>query len=395
MREFKLPSLGADMDRGTLIEWRVKPGDAVKRGQVVAVVDTTKAAIDVECWEEGTVDELLVQPDTEIPVGTPMIYLREADESPEQAARWKAEYKATAPSGPVPAAPAAAVAPPPPGRAPAPETGRRRISPAARRHAQAKGVDLETLTGTGPQGAITVEDVDRAAAQGTKPSAAADRAAEMRRTIAAAMERSKREIPHYYLATDIPLDAAVRWLAAANEKRPITERLLMAVLLIKATALALAKVPELNGFYRDGRFEPAAAVHVGVAISLRQGGLIAPALLDANRKPLEQLMRELGDLVKRTRAFSLKSTEISQPTVTVTNLGEQGVDTLFPVIYPPQVAIIGFGAVSERPWITEGRVEAMPLVRASLAADHRVSDGHRGAVFLNELKARLQAPEEL
>jgi len=268
------------------------------------------------------------------------------------------------------------------------------VSPAARRHAEEKGIDLETVVGTGPQGAVTVENVERAAASAAR-AAVPDRAAEMRRTIAAAMARSKREIPHYYLATEIPLAAATRWLAGENERRPVTERLLMAVLFIKAVANALVKFPELNGFYRDGRFEPSPAVHVGVAISLRQGGLIAPALLDVNTKPPDQLMRELADLVKRARALSLKSSEFSLPTVTVTNLGDQGVESVYGVIYPPQVALIGFGRITERAWVADGSIQIVPVVTASLSADHRASDGHRGGLFLNELKALLQQPERL
>jgi len=395
MRAFNLPSLGADMDKGTLIEWRVHPGDVVKRGQVVALVDTTKAAIEVECWEEGTVQQLLIEPETEIPVGTPMMYLRESGETAEQAAQWKPPPAAPPSSA---AAVPASVSPPTvprPAPAAAAPSARHRISPAARRHAAEKGVDLDGIVGSGPQGAVTVEDVDRAAAQPVKPAPALDRAAQMRQVIASAMARSKREIPHYYLATDIPLIAATEWLAAQNEKRPITERLLMAVLFVKAVAHALEKFPDLNGFHRDGRHQPSSAIHVGVAISLRQGGLIAPALLDANTKPLTQLMKELNDLVLRARAFSLKSSEISQPTVTLTNLGENSPESVYPVIYPPQVAIIGFGGVTERAWVVNGVVQAAPVVTASLAADHRVSDGHRGALFLNDVKARLQNPETL
>ena len=390
MREFKLPSLGADMNEGTLLEWRVGPGDVVKRGQVVAVVDTTKAAIEVECWEDGTVDRLVVEPGTTIPVGAVIALLREPGETEEQAAHWRAEHPIAAPAL-APAAPRAPAAVPGPR---AEERVRQRVSPAARRHAEEKGIDIETVVGTGPHGAVTVEDVERAAAAATG-AAVPDRAAEMRRTIAAAMARSKREIPHYYLATEIPLAAATRWLAAVNERRPVTERLLMAVLFIKATARALVKFPELNGFYRDGRFEPSPAVHVGVAISLRQGGLIAPALLDVNTKPSDQLMRELADLVKRARALSLKSSEFSLPTVTVTNLGDQGVESVYGVIYPPQVALIGFGKMTERAWVEDGSIQIAPVVTASLSADHRASDGHRGGLFLNELKALLQQPERL
>ena len=382
------------MDEGTLLEWRVGPGDIVKRGQVVAVVETTKAAIEVECWEDGTIHRLVAEPGTTVPVGAVIALLREPGETAEQATRWEAEHPMAAPA---PAAAGTRAAAPAPAAVPAPRAeaaARRRVSPAARRHAEDKGIDIEAVVGTGPQGAVTVEDVERAAASAAKP-AAPDRAAEMRRTIAAAMARSKREIPHYYLSTEIPLAAATRWLSAVNEQRPVTERLLMAVLFIKATARALLKFPELNGFFRDGRFEPSPAVHVGVAISLRQGGLIAPALLDVNTKTLGQLMHELADLVKRTRVLSLRSSEFSLPTVTVTNLGDQGVESVYGVIYPPQVALVGFGRMTERPWVDGGSIRIVPVVTASLAADHRASDGHRGGLFLNELKTLLQQPEEL
>lgn len=424
MIEFRLPSLGADMDEGTLLEWHVRPGDAVRRGQVVALVDTTKAAVDVECWDEGTVDELVVAPRTKVPVGTVLALLRAPGESAEQAAQWKAARR---PPPGAAAAPVPGPAPPPGGPAAAPATGkpattaaaplatRPKASPLARRRAAGLGVDLERVQGSGADGAVTVEDVERAAAAPVAPPAEAappppiaappqpadaaqrarERAAEMRRTIAAAMARSKREIPHYYLATDIPLAAASAWLAAQNEQRAVTERLLMAVVLIKAVAVTLRRFPDLNGFWRDGRHEPSAAVHVGVAISLRQGGLAAPALLDVPDKPLDRLMRELSDLVKRTRAFSLRSSELAMPTVTVTNLGDQGVESVFGVIYPPQVALVGFGKASERAWVAEGGLHIGPVVTASLAADHRASDGHRGGLFLAELKALLQQPENL
>jgi pyruvate dehydrogenase E2 component (dihydrolipoamide acetyltransferase) len=406
MIEFRLPSLGADMDEGTLLEWQVKPGDVVKRGQVVAVVDTTKAAIDVECWEEGTVETLIVEPGTKIPVDTVLALLREPGETDEQVAAWKAAHPAhspaTVPAGDTPPTPAAAVVPEIPVAA---TSERRRVSPAARRHAEERGISLDAVKGTGPGGAITIEDVERVAtagaAESVKPATASvsatakARAAEMRKTIAAAMARSKREIPHYYLATEVPLDRASRWLADVNTKRPVTDRLLMATLFIKASAKALEKFPELNGFHRDGGFEPSPAVHIGVAISLRQGGLLAPAILDTAAKSLDQIMRELADLTARTRAFSLKSSEMAMPTVTVTNLGDQGVESVFGVIYPPQVAIIGFGKVTDRVIAENGAIRIAPMVTASLAADHRASDGHRGGLFLNELKQQLQAPEKL
>lgn len=386
MIEFKLPSLGADMDEGTLLEWQVHPGDKVEKGQVVAVVDTSKAAVDVECWQEGTVADLLVQPQEKIPVGTVLALLLEAGETAADAEKYKREKLAKPePAPPVATAPAAAIPSPQPSTA---AGGHHLVSPVARRRAQELGVDLDKVKGTGPHGAVTLEDVERAAAP-------RDRQAEMRQAIAAAMSRSKREIPHYYLAESIPMARALDWLTQANAGRAMADRLLPAVLLLKAVALTLKKYPDLNGFFRDGAFHRAERFNLGVAISLRQGGLMAPALLDTDKKNLATLMRELSDLVKRTRAGSLRSSELSKASITVTNLGDQGVESVFGVIYPPQVALIGFGQIAERPWADAGQVKALPVVTVSLSADHRVSDGHRGALFLTELREQLQQPEAL
>lgn len=269
--------------------------------------------------------------------------------------------------------------------------------PAARKLAQQHQVDPDSVTGTGPTGSVTLADVERAIAVAGSPAAGTpgERSSEMRRVIAAAMERSKREIPHYYVSETIPLGKALAWLAAENAMRSVTDRLLPAALLLKAVALTLRRFPELNGFYREGIFRPAGAVHLGVAISLRQGGLVAPALLDADAKPLTQLMRELLDLTQRCRAGSLRSSELSESTITVTNLGDRGAAEVFGIIYPPQVALVGFGRIAERPWAEDGGLKIMPVTTASLSADHRVSDGHRGALFLVELGELLQHPEEL
>lgn len=396
MRDFTLPSLGADMDEGKLLEWLVKPGDEVTKGQVIAMVDTSKATLEVEIWFDGTVQELLTEIGEVVPVGEVVARFLEPGEVPGEAV--------AAPSP----RPSAAVAPP--------KAGRRRVSPAARRRAKELGVDLDGVTGSGPEGAVTLADVESAArpvaeeAVAEAPVAAApvaaapvaaesaspaDKQAAMRQAIAAAMSRSKREIPHYYLSETIPMRRAVEWLTAENAQRPITERLLMTVVQLKAVALALREFPEMNGFFRDGAFEASPAVHLGVAVALRQGGLVAPAIHDAADKDLTQLMRDLTDLVRRVRAGSLKSSELSDPTITVTNLGEQGVEAVYGVIYPPQVAIVGFGRVMERPWVEDLALTVAPTVIASLAADHRVSDGRRGALFLANLRDRLQRPEDL
>jgi len=408
MYEFRMPSLGADMEAGTLSRWLVAPGDRVDRGDIVAVVETVKSDIEVEIFHGGVVEELLVQEGREVPVGTPLARLRtEAAEPGEAAEPAPPEAGPPAPAPPLPRVPA-------PVRAP-PATARVHASPVARKMAAALGVDLATVEGTGAGGAILKADVERAAqapreqkaarserperpaevAAPASPPPAAERAAGMRRAIAAAMARSKREIPHYYLANTIDLSHALGWLERENLARPVTERLLPAALLLRASALALHEVPELNGFWQDDAFRPGPGVHLGVGISLRGGGLVAPALHDADRKSLAELMTALRDLVQRARAGRLRSSELTDATITVTNLGERGVETVFGIIYPPQVALIGFGTIVERPWAEDGMVGARPTVTATLAADHRASDGHRGALFLAALDRLLQKPEAL
>jgi pyruvate dehydrogenase E2 component (dihydrolipoamide acetyltransferase) len=422
--EFVMPSLGADMEAGTLVEWLKKPGDPVKRGDVVAVVDTQKGAIEIEIFEAGVLDRILVQPGAKVPVGTPMATLRRdgAAQQPEPA---PPQPPPEAPPSPEPLPPEAPpempppvvpeitpeappeITPPPelpPIEIPEPEAKggfRARITPAARRRAAELGLDLSRVRGTGAEGSVSLADIEAAAGArvstplpGRAPRIGFD-PAEMRRAIAAAMARSKREIPHYYLTEVVAVRRALVWLEGANRERPPTQRLLPAVLFLKATALALRKIPELNGFWQQDTFVPGAGIHVGWAISLRGGGLVAPAIRDADRRPLGELMAALRDLVQRARSGGLRSSELTDPTITVTSLGERGAETVIGVIYPPQVAIVGFGRIVERPWAVDGALAVRPVVSLSLAADHRASDGHRGGFLLAEIERLLQEPEAL
>lgn len=570
MTEFRMPSLGADMDEGVLQEWLVAPGNRVRKGDVVAVVETEKAAIEVECFDAGTIERLLVPPGTRVPVGAPLAVIgpgaagaadaatpgepartagtvqaappreppehrREAPREPEpdggpargESGETAAERPAPARAAPehpspTPAAPAApggavpkrartgggaaagrepeparrpagerpggppaahpAPAPEPPmarepesrrrpahGEAPAeqpvaagapPDPGagplvrhlavsrgvdlaalhgtgrggrvtradvehagppvapRVRATPYARRLAGELGVDLTGVAGSGDGGAVRAADVHAAVRARTEqrerpaprppaerppgggPRAATDRRTEaertdaMRRAIADLMSRSKREIPHYYLSTTVDLGAAVDWLRRINRGRPPADRLVPAALLLKAAAVAAREVPDLNGHWRDGGFVPAAGVHLGVAVSLRQGGLLAPVIHDADSLSPEALMERLRDLVQRARRGRLRGSETTGATLTVTNLGDQGVESVYGVIHPPQVALVGFGAVVERPWAAGGMLGVRPVVTATLAADHRATDGAVGARYLTAVGRRLQRPEE-
>lgn len=391
MAEFRMPQLGADMTAGKLLRWRKNVGDTVRRGDIIADVETDKADIEVEVFTTGVVEKVLVQPGEKVPVGTPLALIHEEGES-----------RAFVPAAEVPPAFAPAVvvpvpAPPLPPRIP-PERERLHISPAARKLAAEHGLDPATIPGTGPGGRVTLEDVERAVREKILPTVGqegAPRQERMRQVIAAAMARSKREIPHYYLSTTIDMGRATEWLAQLNLKRSVEDRLLLGVLLLKAVALALREIPELNAWWVQERAVKHDDIHVGVAISLRGGGLIAPAIHRLDRLSLDDLMKQFRDLVQRARAGSLRSSELGDATITVTSLGERGVETVFGIIYPPQVALVGFGKIVERPWASQGQIRARPVMAATLSADHRVSDGHRGALFLAAIDRLLQAPEKL
>jgi len=360
MPDFVMPALGGDMQEGTLVAWHKKIGDQIRRGEVIAEVETAKGIIEVEAFTDGVVERFLAEPGAILPVGAPMAFIRGEGDS----------------TVPTPRA-------------------RPKITPAARELAKTLGVDVESLKGTGPDGAVTREDVQNAAPKAKPDAPTRDSTGQMRQAIAAAMMRSKREIPHYYLSTTVDLTPALTWLAAKNAGLPITGRLLPGVLFLKAVALALREFPDFNSIWANDRVEQKPAVHVGVAVSLRQGGLVAPAIHDTDKLPLANLMAKLQDLVARARAGSLRSSEFADPTITVTSLGDQGVDETFAVIYPPQVAIVGFGRIVERPWVVGGQVVPRSVVKATLSADHRVTDGHQGARFLAAIERLLMEPGKL
>jgi pyruvate dehydrogenase E2 component (dihydrolipoamide acetyltransferase) len=268
------------------------------------------------------------------------------------------------------------------------------VTPAARKAAGQLKIDLESVAGSGPEGAVTVADVERAAAAATL-AAPVDRAAAMRSAVGAAMARSKREIPHLYLSATVDVTPALKWMEAENIRRPVTERLLPVVLFIKAVARACREVPRLNGFWTERGFSAARGVHVGCAIALRGGGLVAPALHDVDTKDVNVIAREFADLVQRSRSGALRSSEMSGQTITLTNLGDLGVEAACAVIYPPQVAIVAVGKIVERPWVVDARVEPRSVVSISVSADHRAVDGRAAGSFLASIERALGAPEAL
>jgi len=402
MGVFVMPSLGADMEAGKLVEWLVKPGDTVHRGDVVAVVETQKGAIEIEIFQDGVVHDLLADLGRELPVGAPLATVLADGEAPPETADTpepEAPTPATEPE-PEPAhaeAAAAAPASPPPSAA---TDGALRVSPAARQLAAEKGVELSELKGSGPGGAILLSDVENAApgapANTGAPAKKASPMEEMRKAIAAAMTRSKRTIPHFYLTETIDVDHAIDFLETRNADVPPGERVLLGAILVRAATVAAAKVKELNGHYLDDKgFAPADMVNPGVAIALRGGGLVAPALMDAGAMSLAETMAGMRDLVTRARAGRLRGSEMTQGTITVSSLGETGAEAMAGVIFPPQVALVGIGAPKLRPWVVDGAVVPRRVLSVTVSADHRVSDGRQVARFIAEFARCVQTPEEL
>jgi pyruvate dehydrogenase E2 component (dihydrolipoamide acetyltransferase) len=388
------------MRTGTLVAWKVKPGDHLKYGDIIADVETDKGIMEIEVFENCIVEELLLEPDTKVPVGTPMARLKSED-GVEKATIAVTDRetpsplpKIEAPTIPVPALP---------------QEERLRVSPLARKLATELGVDLTQVKGTGADGAIHQIDVE-AAAKAVKPaptpeekviapvpevkSTTADFQAGMRRAIAAAMSRSNRDIPHYYLETRIDMSHALKWLETGNQQRSIKERILPVILLIKAVAKALTDIPELNGYWIDDHLQVQESIHIGFAISLRQGGLVTPAIHHADLKSLDELMVAMRDVIERTRGGHLRSSDLSDATITLTNLGDIGVEKVYGVIYPPQVALVGFGKISEQPWAERGMLDVRPVLTATLAGDHRATDGMIGARFLQAINTHLQSVEK-
>jgi pyruvate dehydrogenase E2 component (dihydrolipoamide acetyltransferase) len=429
-----MPSLGADMTAGTLAKWRVAPGDTVSQGDIVAEVETDKGLIEVEVFEGGVVQRLLVREGEKVPVGTPLAEIGEAESGSVPASvPVSASVPASAPvSAPVPGSIISAgasdvdldgpMASPAvrrrahelgvslegvrgsgahgritlddvQGAVPAASGDRVRISPYARRIAMERGVDISRVHGTGPGGAIQAGDVLSAKAPAaSKPVSPAER---MQRAIAAAMTRANDEIPHYYVEHTIDMGNALRWLRETNAALGVSERLVSGVLVLRAVARALRKHEKLNATWQGGEAVPSEEVHVGLAVSLRGGGLVAPALRNTDQGSLSDLMGRMTDLVSRARAGGLRSSEMTSATITLTSLGERGVESVTPIIFPPQVAIVGCGATVERPWVVDGQVVPRPVMRVTLGGDHRVSNGHLGARFLSALDRLLQEPEKL
>jgi pyruvate dehydrogenase E2 component (dihydrolipoamide acetyltransferase) len=420
-----MPSFGADMAKGQVSKWLVKPGDVVKKGDIIANIETMKGLIDMEVFDNGVIEHLLAEEGVDIEVGAPIAQLTLNNEEAFSNDAYQPNKHASAASindassnqlEPQVSANTVNVEP---SETPA-DTNQNKdevrlvASPAARKKAEQIGIDWRALAKVkyelhGVQVPLILADVERAMLTDTpintstnKPAAsvtmsadASDTNTPMRQAIGAAVSRSKREIPHYYLQLDMLLDPANEWLKKYNASVPIAQRMLITALIYCAIARALKAFPNFNGFVVDGIFEAATSVHLGNVINLRKGGLVVAAIHDAQDLNCEQMMEKLKDQVIRAKEGGLRMSEMQDATVSVSNLGERGSDTMQSIIFPPQVAIIGIGRERTVPWVVNNQLGLANIVSLTLAADHRVSDGHSGARLLNKINKLMQDPERL
>jgi len=394
------------MESAILMEWHVQVGDVVKKGQVIGEVETSKGVIEIEVFENGVITELLVEEESDCAVGTPLAIISNESATQEEVIQEKPQ-KEEAPIEPTPPQSVVQEEQPKPPKVEEPKevstikpSDRIQISPAAKKRVQELGIDIATLAKEDGS-PIQLQDIPTTKDNVEKPTKQEQVTSKekpkdpMRNAIAKAMSLSNREIPHYYLNTTINVTPALKFLEELNAQRDISKRILPATLLIRACVKALQAVPQLNGFWVENEHQISPTINPGVAIALRKKGLITPALLDAGSLSLDETMEQFGDLIKRARGGKLKGSELSQQTITISNLGDLGVDEVYGVIYPPQVAVIGLGRISDAPWVIGDGLTVRKVLKATIAGDHRATDGRTGALFLDKLDKLLQNPKEL
>lgn len=388
MATVTMPQMGFDMQEGTLVRWLKQPGDQVAKGEPIAEIETDKAVIEIEAFESGTVKELLVEEGATVPVGAPIMIIDTGE----------GDGAADAADG----------------------TGRVKASPLARRLAAEHGVDLRSVVGTGPGGRIVKVDVLQAAktpaaqaapapapapaapAPAPVPAAPAAPALEdkvvplsrMRQTIARRMAESKQQAPHFYVTMAVHMDKAMELRANLNALGDGQFRVSVNDLVVKATAIALRKHPNLNASFEGDAIRFHGAVHMAIAVAL-EDGLITPVVRDAHVKSLLQIAHEARELAELARAGRLAPDQYQGGTFTVSNLGMFGVEEFSAIINPPQAAILAVSAVQDEAVVRDGQLTVGKVMRVTVSADHRVADGAQVALFLQDLKQILENPLRL
>jgi pyruvate dehydrogenase E2 component (dihydrolipoamide acetyltransferase) len=421
--ELKMPALSPTMEEGTLAKWLVKEGDTVASGDILAEIETDKATMEFEAVDEGKISKILVPEGSDgVKVGTPIAILAgEGDDVSAAAPAPKAE------PGPPPAkeepkveaAPPAKgggetpAAPPAPGAPPKTDSGDRiKASPLARRLAEAQGVDLSTLKGSGPGGRIVRADLGKAAggamaapaSQAAAPTAPpvhvepldipheAVKLSNMRKTIARRLTESKQQIPHIYLTLDTNLDALLKLRSELNDGlKSRGVKLSVNDMLIKALALALIEVPECNVSFGGDQLIKYSRADISVAVSI-PGGLITPIIVDANSKSISAISKEMTDLAGRAKEGKLQPHEYQGGTASLSNMGMFGIKHFEAVINPPQAMIMAIGAGEKRPYVIDDSLQIATVMSATGSFDHRAIDGADGARLMKIFKELVEKP---
>jgi len=423
--EVTMPQMGADMTEGTIVKWFKQVGEAVERGELLAEIETDKANVEIEAFESGTLIKLIAEEGEVVPVGEVIALLGEPNEAapdverkpPAQPDKRDIEPEVKAASQAPAKAPAASTVREPeeePKAAPS-DNGRVRISPVARKIANEAGFDYATVRGSGPDGRILRKDIEQAIERGPSlphsraeqvrpaeqarpagraPASAPAALSKMRQAIARRMTQSKTTAPHYYLTLDVDMTAALEFRSQINANATEEQRVSINDLIVKACAIALERQPKFNAEFHDTGLEMHERVNVCIGVAL-DDGLIAPAVLDCQSKSLGRIAIETKDLIERAKAGRLKSDEYSEGTFTITNLGAYGVEMLIGIINPPQAAILGVGSVMAAPVVRDNQVVVRQVMKLALSADHRVTDGAEGAMFIKEIQQLLEAPAAL
>ena len=406
-----MPQMGYDMREGTVVRWYKQEGETVNRGEVIADIETDKATVEFEAYTGGVLGRIVAAAGVAVPVGE-LIAIITAPGEPAP--------DAPAASAPAAVAPAAAPSPAPamtpvPEVAAAPADGQVRASPIARRLARERGIDLALVAGTGPNGRITERDVEGyqppaatpaaaptatpavpAPAGESVPAAAASRIelSRMRQTIARVTSDSKTTAPHFYVTAAIDMGRAMALRREVNDAADPENRVSVNDLMVKACALALAKHPKFNAFYRGDHLQVNEAVNIGIAIAL-ETGLILPGVSNCESKSLLQIAAATKDLIARANSGTLRNEEYSSTTFSISNMGMFDVESFTAIIYPPHAAILAVGSVKEQPVVRDGQLGIGQLMMATLSTDHRVADGAEAAQFLMEVKGALENPVSL
>ena len=399
-----MPQMGYDMQEGRVVKWLKKEGEEIARGEDVAEIETDKAVIPVPATEGGVLRKVLVSEGSTVPVGEVIAVMAAADEELPADLAGPSAAQPSAEAAPAPAD--AKPSPPPPAAAAAPTT-EVRATPLARRLASEKGVDLTTVTGTGPRGRITEKDVlahaesQASAAPAATATAGAPQVVElsrMRQAIARLTTRSKQEAPHFYVTSEVDMTAAMSLRGQVNSAwQDEGVRASVNDLIVKACALALVqpRFANFNSSFGGDKLEVHPHVNIGIAIDLEDRGLIIPGLLGCESRSLADIARGSRDLVERAKADKLRADEYTSTTFTVSNLGMFDVDSFIAIIYPPNSAVLALGRVKDRAVVQDGQVVVAKTMNATLSTDHRVADGAGAARFLGEVKRLLENPVQL